>query len=66
MDGRMIKEGGKDVCVISAELADKNQLEIGSRISFGNCRNKEDPMVYEATTHLQGRYTDPHPRPQCG
>ena len=48
MDGRMIKEGEKDVCVISAELADKNQLEIGSRISFGNCRNKEDPMVYEA------------------
>ena len=48
MDGRMIKEGEKDVCVISAELADKNQLEIGSRISFGNCRDKEDPMVYEA------------------
>ena len=35
-------------CVISAELADKNQLEIGSRISFGNCRDKEDPMIYEA------------------
>ncbi len=48
MDGRMIKEGEKDVCVISAELADKNQLEIGSRISFGNCRDKEDPMIYEA------------------
>ena len=47
-DGRMMKEGEKDVCVISAELADKNQLEIGSRISFGNCRDKEDPMIYEA------------------
>lgn len=48
MDGRMIKEGEKDVCVISAELADKNQLEIGSRIRFGNCRDKEDSVTHEA------------------
>ena len=47
-DGRMIKEGEKDVCVISAELADKNQLEIGCKIRFGNCRDKEDAMTYEA------------------
>lgn len=47
-DGRMIKEGEKDVCVISVELADKNQLEIGYRITFGNCRDKEDSMTYEA------------------
>lgn len=47
-DGRMIKEGEKDVCVISAELADKNQLEIGSRIKFGNCRDKEDSVTHEA------------------
>jgi len=47
-DGRMIKEGEKDVCVISVELADKNQLEIGYRITFGNCRDKEDYMTYEA------------------
>ncbi len=47
-DGRMIKEGEKDVCVISAELADKNQLEIGCKIRFGNCRDKEDSMTYEA------------------
>ena len=47
-DGRMIKEGKKDVCVISAELADKNQLEIGCKIRFGNCRDKEDSMTYEA------------------
>ena len=47
-DGRMIKEGEKDVCVISAELADKNQLEIGSRIRFGNCRDKEDSVTHEA------------------
>jgi putative ABC transport system permease protein len=47
-DGRMIKEGEKDVCAISAELADKNQLEIGCRIRFGNCRDKEDDMTYEA------------------
>ena len=48
MDGRMIKEGEKDVCVISAELADKNQLQIGCKIRFGNCRDKEDAMTYEA------------------
>ena len=47
-DGRMIKEGEKDVCAISAELADKNQLEIGCKIRFGNCRDKEDAMTYEA------------------
>ena len=47
-DGRMIKEGEKDVCVISAELADKNQLEIGSRIRFGNCHDKEDSVTHEA------------------
>ncbi len=47
-DGRMIKEGEKDVCVISVELADKNQLEIGCRIRFGNCHDKEDSMTYEA------------------
>ncbi len=47
-DGRMMKEGEKDVCVISAELADKNQLEIGSRISFGNCHDKEGSVIYEA------------------
>lgn len=47
-DGRMIREGEKDVCVISAELADKNQLEIGSRIRFGNCRDKEDSVTHEA------------------
>ncbi len=47
-DGRMIQEGEKDVCVISAELAEKNQLVIGSIISLGNCRDKEDSMTYEA------------------
>jgi len=47
-EGRMMKEGEKDVCVISSELAEKNQLEIGCRIRLGNCRNKEDSMTYEA------------------
>ncbi|MDE7188194.1 MAG: ABC transporter permease [Lachnospiraceae bacterium] len=47
-DGRMIGEGEEDVCVISAELADINQLEIGGRISLGNCQDKEDQTVYEA------------------
>ena len=47
-DGRMIKESEKDVCVISSELADKNQLQIGCKIRFGNCRDKEDSVTYEA------------------
>ena len=47
-EGRMIQEGEKDVCVISSELADKNQLEIGSRIRFGKCRDKEGSMTYES------------------
>ncbi|MCI8799543.1 MAG: ABC transporter permease [Lachnospiraceae bacterium] len=47
-EGRMVKEGEQDVCVISAELADQNQLQIGSRIRFGKCREKEDSMTYEA------------------
>lgn len=47
-EGRMIQEGEKDVCVISSELADKNQLETGCKIRFGNCRDKEDSMTYEA------------------
>jgi len=47
-DGRMIREGEEDVCVISVELADKNQLETGDRIRLGNCRDKEDSTVYEA------------------
>ena len=47
-EGRMIQEGEKDVCVISSELADKNQLEIGSRIRFGKCRDKEGSRTYES------------------
>lgn len=47
-EGRMIETGEKDVCVISAELAEKNQLEVGNRIRFGNCRDKKDSAVHEA------------------
>ena len=47
-EGRMIETGEKDVCVISAELAEKNQLEAGNRIRFGNCRDKKDSAVHEA------------------
>lgn len=47
-DGRMIKEGEEDVCIISIELADKNQLEIGDTIRLRNCRYKEDSTFYEA------------------
>lgn len=47
-DGRMIQEGEEDVCVISAELAHKNQLKTGSRIGLGSCREKEESVTYEA------------------
>ncbi|MDE6389424.1 MAG: ABC transporter permease [Lachnospiraceae bacterium] len=47
-DGRMIKEGEEDVCIISAELADINQLEIGDRLRFGNCHDKENSTAYVA------------------
>lgn len=47
-EGRMIGEGEENVCVISTELANRNHLEVGGRISFGNCRDKEDRAAYEA------------------
>ena len=46
--GRMIEKGDRNVCVISEELANKNHLEIGGRLTFCDCLNKENPAVYEA------------------
>ncbi len=46
--GRMIEKGDKNVCVISEELADKNHLQIGGKLTFGDCKNKENTTVYEA------------------
>ncbi len=46
--GRMIEKGDRNVCVISEELANKNHLEIGVRLTFCDCFNEENPAVYEA------------------
>ena len=46
--GRMIEKGDRNVCVISEELANKNHLEIGGRLTFCDCFNEENPAVYEA------------------
>lgn len=47
-DGRMIMEGDVDVCVISEELAEKNNLSVGNRIQFNDRRNVENGTVFGA------------------
>jgi len=47
-DGRMITEGDVDVCVISEELAEKNNLSVGNRIQFNDRRNVENGTVFGA------------------
>lgn len=47
-DGRMITEEDTDVCVISEELADKNNLSVGSRIQFNDRRDVENGTVFGA------------------
>lgn len=46
-EGRMISSKDKDMCVISEELANKNNLKIGDKISFNDYHNKEDSKVSE-------------------
>ncbi len=47
-DGRMITADNSDVCVISKELAEKNQLSVGDKLKFNDCHDREDPSAYEA------------------
>lgn len=47
-DGRMVAAGDSDVCVISVELAEKNQLSIGDKLRFNDCHDRENSAVYEA------------------
>ncbi len=47
-DGRMITEEDSDVCVISEELARKNNLSVGNRIQFNDRRNVGNAAVFEA------------------
>lgn len=43
-EGRMAEEGDENVCVISEELAEKNQLKVGDTISFHPIKT-EDPVT---------------------
>lgn len=47
-EGRMITEEDTDVCVISEELAEKNNLSVGNRIQFNDRHNVEDAAVFAA------------------
>ena len=47
-DGRMITEEDVDVCVISEELAEKNNLSVGSRMQFNDRRDVENSTVFAA------------------
>ncbi|HIT89638.1 MAG TPA: ABC transporter permease [Candidatus Merdenecus merdavium] len=49
LEGRMIEENNKDVCVISQELAQLNDLKIGDMMEFNDYRNKENSTIYGAT-----------------
>ena len=47
-EGRMITEEDSNVCVISEELAEKNNLLIGDRMQFNDRRNVENATIFEA------------------
>ena len=47
-EGRMITEEDVDVCVISEELAAKNNLSVGNRIQFNDRRDIENGTVFGA------------------
>ena len=47
-EGRMITEEDVDVCVISEELAEKNNLSVGNRIQLNDCRDVENATAFEA------------------
>ena len=47
-EGRMVQPDDTDVCVISVELAQADQLKIGDRLSFNNYHDKENSPSAEA------------------
>ena len=47
-DGRMIMEEDANVCVISEELAEKNNLSVGNRIQFNDRHDVENADVFAA------------------
>lgn len=47
-EGRMIVLEDKDVCVISREIADLNDLKVGDRLEFNNRKERETSYIYGA------------------
>ena len=48
IDGRMTTKVDKDVCVISKELAELNDLSIGDELQFNQWDDKENSEIYSA------------------
>lgn len=46
--GRMVTRDDSDVCVISEELAEKNNLTVGDQLQFNDYHDKKASTVYEA------------------
>lgn len=47
-EGRMVTSNDIDVCVISEELAEENNLKVGDKISFNNYHDIENSTIAEA------------------
>ena len=47
-EGRMITEEDKDVCIISREIADLNDLKLGDTLEFNKRSEPETAAVYQA------------------
>ena len=49
MDGRMVTPVDRDVCVISAQLAEYNGIQIGDVLQFNDYHDAENAIVHSAT-----------------
>lgn len=47
-EGRLGGGGDENVCVISEEIAQKNQLQIGDRLKFNDYRDRKNSKIYTA------------------
>ena len=47
-EGRMVQKTDLNVCVISEELAWKNQLKVGDKLQFNDYHDRENAKVHEA------------------
>jgi len=47
-EGRMITSEDRDVCVISRELAELNELSVGDKLEFNDRKERETSKVYSA------------------